>query len=89
MAHQAQSKVIEDNPIGNGLDAFRSLFNLTCEGRGISHLCVPDALDQLDQEGGYLRPSLVARSLSNLLQMYRILRLAFYWHFKFSLPPAF
>jgi hypothetical protein len=66
MAHQAQSKVIEDNPIGNGLDAFRSLFNLTCEGRGISHLCVPDALDQLDQEGGYLRSSLVARSLSNL-----------------------
>ncbi|KAH6952364.1 serine/threonine-protein kinase Sgk2 [Ilyonectria sp. MPI-CAGE-AT-0026] len=48
MADQAQSRVIEDNPIRNGLDAFRYLFNSTCEGRGI--LRARDALDQLDQE---------------------------------------
>ncbi|KAH7137548.1 hypothetical protein EDB81DRAFT_70458 [Dactylonectria macrodidyma] len=48
MTDQARSRVIEDNPIGNGLDAFRSLFSSTCEGRGISR--ARDALDQLDQE---------------------------------------
>ncbi|KAK7414966.1 hypothetical protein QQZ08_012468 [Neonectria magnoliae] len=48
MADQAQSRIIEDNPIRNGLDAFRSLFSSTCEGRGISR--ERDALDQLGQE---------------------------------------
>ncbi|KAH7000856.1 hypothetical protein EDB80DRAFT_581085 [Ilyonectria destructans] len=47
MADQARSRVI-GNPIGNGLDAFRSLFNSTCEGRDISR--ARDTLDQLDQE---------------------------------------
>lgn len=52
MADQARSRVIEDNPIGNGLDTFRALFKSTCEGRGISR--ARDALDQLDQEGVYI-----------------------------------
>ncbi|RMD42513.1 hypothetical protein DV735_g2633, partial [Chaetothyriales sp. CBS 134920] len=48
MGNQPQSKIIEDNPIGNGLDAFRASFNSICEGASIS--CTPDALDQLGQE---------------------------------------
>ncbi|KAH6869569.1 hypothetical protein B0T10DRAFT_418334 [Thelonectria olida] len=48
MGGQPQSKIIEDNPIGNGLDAFRASFNSICKGAGIS--CTPDALDQLGQE---------------------------------------
>ncbi|RSL38977.1 hypothetical protein CEP51_016856, partial [Fusarium floridanum] len=48
MRNESQSKVIEDNPIGNGLDAFRASFNSICEGAGIP--CSPDALDKLGQE---------------------------------------
>jgi hypothetical protein len=36
MAVQHQSKTIEDNPIGNGLDAFRESFNSICEEGKIS-----------------------------------------------------
>ena len=49
MTDQAQSEILGNNPIGKGLDAFRSSFNSICEGRSIS--CTPDALGQLDQEG--------------------------------------
>ena len=49
MADQLRSKIIEDNPIGNGLDAFHASFNTVCTDRTISR--VPDALGQLDQEG--------------------------------------
>ncbi|CRK43386.1 hypothetical protein BN1723_005638 [Verticillium longisporum] len=43
-----RSKIIKDNPIGNGLDAFRKSFVSACEGAGVS--CTPDALQQLRQE---------------------------------------
>ncbi len=49
MADQPRSTIIEDNPIGNGLDTFRALFNTVCTDRTISRF--PDALGQLDQEG--------------------------------------
>lgn len=49
MVHQSQSKIIEDNPIGKGIDAVRASFNSICEGRNIS--CTPDALGQLGHEG--------------------------------------
>ena len=49
MTNELQSKVIEDNPIGNGLDAFRGSFDSICEGAGIP--CSPDALDKLGQDG--------------------------------------
>lgn len=49
MGDQPQSKIIEDNPIGNGLDAFRGYFSSICEGARVS--CTPDALEQLEQEG--------------------------------------
>ncbi|KAG8664999.1 uncharacterized protein FPOAC1_012977 [Fusarium poae] len=48
MADQPRSKVIKENPIGKGLNAFRASFNSICEAE--STLCPPDALDQLDQE---------------------------------------
>lgn len=49
MADQPRSKLIEKNPIGNGLDAFRASFNSTCERSSVS--CGPDALEQLTLEG--------------------------------------
>jgi hypothetical protein len=49
MTGQAQSEILENNPIGKGLDAFRTSFNSICEDRSIS--CTPDALGQLGQEG--------------------------------------
>jgi hypothetical protein len=49
MVDQAQSKIIEDNPIGKGLDAFRSSFNSICEEKGLFQS--PDDLGRLSQEG--------------------------------------
>ncbi|KAL2888933.1 kinase-like domain [Ceratocystis lukuohia] len=46
MTNQSLSKIIENHPIGKGLDAFRASFNSICEDESI--LCSPDALDQLD-----------------------------------------
>ncbi|KAL2886391.1 hypothetical protein HOO65_060221 [Ceratocystis lukuohia] len=46
MENQSPSKIIENHPIGKGLDAFRASFNSICEDMSI--LCSPDALDQLD-----------------------------------------
>ena len=51
MADQPRSKIIKDNPIGNGLDAFRALFNTVCADRTISRTRIPDALGQLDHQG--------------------------------------
>ncbi|KAL2884644.1 hypothetical protein HOO65_100048 [Ceratocystis lukuohia] len=48
MANQSPSKIIENHPIGKGLDTFRTLFNSICKDESI--LCSPDALDQLDPE---------------------------------------
>jgi len=42
-------KIIKDNPIGNGLDAFRASFSSICEGASVS--CTPDSLEQLGQKG--------------------------------------
>ncbi|WPJ63262.1 hypothetical protein SMAC4_13633 [Sordaria macrospora] len=41
-----QQQIIQDHPIGTGLDAFRASFESVCKDRGIS--CpAPDALSQL------------------------------------------
>ncbi|KAL7785643.1 hypothetical protein V8C37DRAFT_315231 [Trichoderma ceciliae] len=45
---QTQLKIIGDNPIGKGLDAFRALFKSVCEDQGV--VCSPDAIDRLDQD---------------------------------------
>jgi hypothetical protein len=49
MADQLRSKIMEENPIGNGLDAFRASFHSICEGAHTS--CTPDALEQLGHDG--------------------------------------
>lgn len=49
MADQAVLELIKDNPIGEGLDAFRVSFAKVCAERGIP--CTRDALDQLNPEG--------------------------------------
>jgi hypothetical protein len=49
MADQPRSTTIGDNPIGNGLDAFRASFSTVYTDRTISH--IPNALGQFDPEG--------------------------------------
>lgn len=49
MIDQAQSEILENYPIEEGLDAFRTAFSLICEDRSIS--CTPDALGHFGQEG--------------------------------------
>jgi hypothetical protein len=44
-----RSKIIEENPIGKGLDTFRSLFKSICEGANIA--CTSSALGQFGREG--------------------------------------
>ncbi|KAM7182691.1 hypothetical protein V8F33_014103 [Rhypophila sp. PSN 637] len=48
MADQARSEIIKDNPIGKGLDNFRSSFNLACKNQTI--LSTPDSLRKLGNE---------------------------------------
>ncbi|KAH7636131.1 hypothetical protein B0T09DRAFT_33389 [Sordaria sp. MPI-SDFR-AT-0083] len=44
-----QQQIIQDHPIGTGLDAFRASFESVCKDRGISYP-TPDALRQLDKK---------------------------------------
>lgn len=44
-----QSKIIKDNPIESGLDAFRASFTSIYQGASVSSSS--DALEQLGQEG--------------------------------------
>ncbi|KAK7210153.1 hypothetical protein V2G26_017331 [Clonostachys chloroleuca] len=48
MTDQNRSKVIQEHPIGNGLNAFRTSFNSICEDRNISP--DPAAVEHLGQE---------------------------------------
>ncbi|RYO87915.1 hypothetical protein DL764_008794 [Monosporascus ibericus] len=48
MVDQLRSNIIKDNPIGRGLDAFRTSFSSICEGASVA--CSSDALEQLKQE---------------------------------------
>ncbi|KAH8748471.1 hypothetical protein F5883DRAFT_473975 [Diaporthe sp. PMI_573] len=48
MADPLRSKIIEENPIGNGLEAFRALYKSVCKDKRIP--CTPDALGQLGLE---------------------------------------
>ncbi|KAI1313249.1 serine/threonine-protein kinase Sgk2 [Xylaria venustula] len=70
MADDLRSKIIKDNPIGKGLDAFRTSFHSTCEDKGLSHS--PDTLGQLGQQdlrnlALSLLPSLQSLPASGLL----------------------
>ncbi|KAK3378788.1 hypothetical protein B0T24DRAFT_654860 [Lasiosphaeria ovina] len=46
-----RSKIISDNPIGNGLDAFRASFSSACESANVS--CTPDAFEQFGKKRLY------------------------------------
>lgn len=48
MTDQLRLKIIDENPIGKGLDAFRASFNSICQG---AHICTPHALEQLGHDG--------------------------------------
>lgn len=45
---QARLKIIEEHPIGNGLEAFHAAVRQTFEGKNISGA---DAVDELNHEG--------------------------------------
>jgi hypothetical protein len=60
MADQARSKIIEDNPIGNGLDAFCASFKSIGEGAYLR--CTPEVLKQLGEEGEKDNGGLLQRS---------------------------
>ena len=44
-------QIIEENPIGKGLDVFRASFKSAYTDSGGGILCLPEALDQLNEEG--------------------------------------
>ncbi|KAI1760953.1 hypothetical protein GGR53DRAFT_507328, partial [Hypoxylon sp. FL1150] len=48
MADQDRSKIIRDNPIGNGFNAFLASFSSLCESKNVT--CSGGALDQLSDE---------------------------------------
>ncbi|CRK26654.1 hypothetical protein BN1708_014620 [Verticillium longisporum] len=47
-----RSKIIGDNPIGNGLDAFRKSFVSICEGAGA--FCTPDTFANSSEHRKYV-----------------------------------
>jgi hypothetical protein len=49
MTEEERSRLIEQHPIGRGLDAFRASFTAICEG--LEAESRPDALAQFGQEG--------------------------------------
>ncbi|KAH6705767.1 hypothetical protein EV126DRAFT_457884 [Verticillium dahliae] len=61
--------IIKDNPIGNGLDAFRASFVSVCEGADASR--APDAIDRLSHEAAGLLHSKTGRGTlrANLLKL--------------------
>jgi hypothetical protein len=83
MTDQNRSKVIQEHPIGNGLNAFRTSFNSICEDRNISP--DPAAVEHLGQEGTCSKADSDV-SLSNCMQTYRILSSSFSPHYR-SIQP--
>ena len=49
MIDEPRLKIIRENTIGKGLDAFRASFNSVCKGTDIT--CSPGALELLSREG--------------------------------------
>ena len=80
MADPARSQIIKDNPIGNGLDAFRASFGLICEGASVP--CTPDSLGRLGHEGKNDSTASFHVPLLTILQTCRISPLIFFWHSK-------
>lgn len=53
MADESRSNTIQENPIGKGLDAFRTSFDSVCKSAGVASS--PGALEQLSREGMSVR----------------------------------
>ncbi|KAH8746941.1 serine/threonine-protein kinase Sgk2 [Diaporthe sp. PMI_573] len=71
MTDQPRSKVIKDNPIGKGLDAFRASFNSTCQVQSIPSS--PDSLGRLGHDK-LQNIALVLLSTLQILPAARLLR---------------
>ncbi len=54
MTDQPRSGIIEENPIGKGLDAFHASFHSICEGANVSP--TQDALERLGSDGKATQP---------------------------------
>ena len=67
MTDQPRSKIIKDNPIGKGFDAFHASFNLICKDRRISR--TSDALEQLAPQGGDMTGFTKAPSSNQLIDL--------------------
>jgi len=67
MTDQPRSKIIKDNPIRKGLDAFRASFNLICKDRRISR--TSDALEQLAHQSGNITGFTKAHSSNQLINL--------------------
>lgn len=78
--------IIERNPIGKGLDAFRASFNRICDGAYLP--CNSDALNQLGQEGKNGNGALL-RALLTIMQASRSLYSLFYQRRKTFPLPAY
>ncbi|KAJ4307335.1 hypothetical protein N0V88_000718 [Collariella sp. IMI 366227] len=81
MADQPRSEIIKDNPIGNGLDAFRTSFNTVCADRGSGKNLFSDlsrlnsAVNSNDFDLGRIKPLLnaaLADHLDNALLWERV-----------------
>jgi len=95
-AHSAMtdqfSKIIEENPIGSGLGAFRASFGAICEGASISR--TPDAVERFSHEGkkdNQLRPrheplTMVQTSRTSPLSFFQIYES--FLHLACSVPAA-
>ena len=79
MADQPRLKIIEQNPIRNGLEGFRASYQSVCNSKRVSS--TPDALDQLDLEGRMSTTSMPYALLTSM-QISRISPLIFSQHYK-------
>lgn len=62
MANNSQARTIEESPIGNSLDAFRTSFNSICERRSLPY--TSDAFNDLTQEGKDVRNTIAVTHLT-------------------------
>jgi hypothetical protein len=75
MADQPRSKIIEENPIGNGLDAFRTTFRSICEASNIP--CSADALERFERQSEKDVPSTLQYAHLTIIQISRTSSLSF------------
>ena len=75
MADDVLERLIQESPIGNGLDGFRTSFLSICEGNSLP--CTLDAVNHLTQEGKDVN-SIVAIIHLTVIQIFRMSHLTYY-----------